>query len=67
MLIVILARRRLASIGKRSIVEMMELRLAEATEAKAVVLGGRDYRLSVTVGDFWKDTSGEVEGLVQDH
>ena len=58
---------RLASIGKRSIVEMMELRLAEATEAKAVVLSGRDYRLSVTVGDLWKDTAGEVDGLVQDH
>jgi hypothetical protein len=46
---------------------MMELGLAKATEAKAIVLGGRDYRLSVTVRDFGKDTASEVEGLVQDH
>ena len=45
----------------------MELCLAEATEAKAIVLGCCDDRLGVTVGDLWKDTAGEVEGLVQDH
>ncbi len=60
-------RRCLTGVGKRSIVEVMELCLAEATEAKAIVLGCCDDRLGVTVGDLWKDTAGEVEGLVQDH